>query len=60
MPSETFIAHEKFKDPQVFSSVPQEEGGPSGQPGVHETETIGVPVFFTYERGTWSSFVAAR
>jgi len=60
MPWETFISHEMFKDSQVFSSVPQEEGGPSRQLGVHETETTGVPLFFTYERGTRSPFAASR
>ena len=60
MPWETFISHEMLKGPQVFSSVPQEEGGPSGQQKVQETETVGVPVFVTYERGTRKLFAAAR
>jgi hypothetical protein len=29
MPWETFISHEMFKGPQIFSSVHHEEGGPS-------------------------------
>jgi len=60
MPWDTFIVHEIFKGPQVIPSVPQQEGGPSGQPGVHETKTTGVPVYVTYERGTRRLFVAAR
>ena len=38
----------------------QEEGGPSNQPEVHETQTTGVPVFFTYAKGTRRLFVAAK
>jgi len=49
-----------FKGPQVFSSVPHEEGGPSGQKKVQETETVGVLVFVTYERGTRKFFAATR
>ena len=60
MPWETFISHEMFKGPQVFSLVPHEEGGPSGHDKVQETETVGVPVFVKYERGTRKLFVASR
>lgn len=60
MPWETFISHEVFKGPQISPSVSQEEGGPSRQQGVQETETTGVPVFVTYERGTRKLFVAAE
>ena len=37
-----------------------EEGGPSNQQEVHETQTTGVPVFITYEKGTRRLFVAAK
>jgi len=40
--------------------MPQEEGGALEQPGVDQTETTGVPIFFTYERGTRSLFTTAR
>ena len=60
MPWETFISHKVFKGPQVFSSVHQDEGGPSGQQKVQETETVGIPVFLTYERGTRMLFAAAK
>jgi len=59
IPWETFISHEAFKVPQVFSSVHQEEGGPSGHDQVKENGTVGVPVFVTYERGTRKLFIAA-
>lgn len=57
---DTFIAHEVFKSPQVTPLVLQEEGGPSNQLDVHETKTIGVPVFVTYEKGTRRLFVVAK
>lgn len=57
---DTFIAHEIFKGPQVIPLVPQEEGGPSRQPDVDETETTSVPVFVTYKRGTKRLFATAR
>ena len=60
MPWETFISHEVFKGPQIFSSVHQEEGEPSGHEQAKEAETFGVPVFVTYERGTRGLFVATR
>lgn len=60
IPWETFISHEVFKGPQIFSSVHQEEGGPSGYEQVKEIETIGMPVFVTYERGTRRLFAAVR
>jgi len=60
IPWETFISQEVFKIPQVFSSVTQEEGGPSGQQKVQETETMGVPVFLTYEIVTRKLFAAAK
>jgi len=60
IPWEAFISHEVFKGPQIFSSVHQEEGGPSGHEQVKETETLGVPVFVTYERGTKRLFASAR
>ena len=56
----TFIAHEVFKIPQVTPSVLHEEGGPSNQLDVHETEPIGVPVFFAYEKGTRRLFAAIK
>jgi len=40
--------------------VPHEEGGPLGHEKVQETETVGVPVFVTYERGTRKLFAAPR
>jgi len=49
-----------FKGPQIFSLVHHEEGGPSSHEKVKETETIGVPVFVTYKRGTRKLFVGAR
>jgi len=49
-----------LKGPQVFSSVPHEEGGPSGHETVQETETVGVLVFVTYERGTRKIFAATK
>lgn len=60
MPWETFISHEVLKGPPIFSSVHQEEGQPSGHEQAKEVENIGVPMFFTYERGTRGIFVAAR
>lgn len=60
MPWETFISHEMFKGPQIFSSVHHEEGGPSSHENVKETETIEVRMFVTYKRGTRKIFVAAR
>jgi len=42
--------------PLVF----QEEGGPSNQTEVHETQTTGMPVFVTYEKGTRRPFLAAK
>ena len=60
IPWDTFNAHEIFKGPQVIPSVSQEEGVPSRQPDVHETETTGVPMFVTYERGTRRIFATAR
>ncbi len=60
IPWATFMAHEIFKGPQVIPLVPQEEGGPSRRLGVHKTETIGVLVFVTYERGSKRLFAAAR
>lgn len=60
MPWETFISHDMFKGPQIFSSVHHEEGGPSGHEEVKETETMGVPVFVTYERGSRKLFATAR
>lgn len=60
MPWETFISHEMFKDPQIFSSVHQEERGPSGHKKVKEIKTVGVPMFVTYQRGTRRLFAAAR
>lgn len=58
---ETFIAHECFKGPQIFSD-PQEEGEPSGQQKgpKSKTEEAHVPVFVTYERGTRMLFAAAK
>lgn len=60
MTQETFISHEMFNGPQIFSSVHQEEGGTSGHEKVKETEIVGVLVFVTYERGNRKLFVAAR
>ena len=60
MPWETFISHEMFKGPQIFSSVHHEEGGPSSHEKVKKTETVGVPVFVTYKRGTRKLFAVAR
>lgn len=60
MPWETLISHEMLKGPQVFSSVPHQEGGPSGNEKVQETEIVGVPVFVIYERGTRKLFAAVR
>jgi len=57
---DTFISHEVFKSPQVTPSMFQKEGGPSNQPEVHETQTTGVLVFFTYEKGTRRLFAAAK
>ena len=48
-----------FKGPQIFSSVHQEEVRPSGHEQAKGTETIGVPVFVTYHRGTRRLFVTA-
>ena len=60
MPWETFISHEMFKGPQIFSLVHHEEGGPSSHEKVKETKTVGVLVFVTYKRGIRKLFVAAR
>ena len=38
----------------------QEEGGPSRHEQAKETETVGVPVFVTYQRGTRRLFAATR
>jgi len=57
---DTFISHEVFKSPQVTPSVFQVEGGPSNQLEVHETQTIGMAVFVTYEKDTRRLFAAAK
>jgi len=61
VPWETFISHECFKRPQIFSD-PQEKGEPSGKQKEHENKTkeVLVPMFVTYERGTSMLFVAAK
>ena len=38
----------------------QVEGGPSNQLEVHETQTIGMAVFVTYEKDTRRLFAAAK
>lgn len=60
IPWETFIYHEVFKGPQISSSVHQKQGEPSGHEQVKKTETVEVPVFVTYERGTRRLFAATR
>lgn len=60
MPWDFFISHDIFKVPQIFSSVPREEGGPLGLEKVKETQTIRVLVFVTYWRGTRKFFSTAR
>lgn len=59
MPWDTFIPHQMFKGPQVFSLMPHEEGGPLGHEKVQETETIGVLVF-VMRGGLGKNFAAAR
>jgi len=44
----------------VTPLVLQEEGGSSNQLDVHETKTIGVPMFVTYEKATRRLFAAAK
>lgn len=60
MPWETFISYEMLKGPQVFSLVPHEEGEISRHEKVQDIETVGVPVFVTYERDTRKLFAAAK
>ena len=60
IPWKTFISHEFFKGPQIFSSVHQEEGGPSRHEQVKETETVRVKMFVTYHRGTRRLFAVVK
>ena len=57
---DAFISHKVFKSPQVTPSVFQKAGRPSNQHEIHETQTTGVSVFITYEKGTRSLFAATK
>ena len=53
-----------FRGPQIPPSVFQEIGGPSSHVEIgeetKETKIDELPVYLTYQRGTWKLFAAAR
>ena len=55
---EEFISHELFTAPQPPLEIFHEPGEPSHQYGDQEAETIIVPVYVTYQRGTRALFAA--
>ena len=55
---EDFISRDFFSTSQVLSELEHEIGGPSHQYEDHETMTM--PVFVTYQRGSRHLFAAAK
>ena len=55
-----FISHDYFAAPQPPPEVVHNEGEPSRQFYIPETEHISAPVYVTYQRGHRALFAATR
>ena len=57
---EDFISRDFFSVLQPPPEIVHDEGGPSQQFDIHETEHVDAPAYVTYQKGPRALFAAAR